>query len=69
MGDGYVFFEIISPEALSYTYKITPAAFTPSWYGFSSVNFMNIVLKEICEKSYKQFTLVNHDSTVVVTIK
>lgn len=31
MGDGYVFFEITNPEELSYTYKLTPAAFTPSW--------------------------------------
>lgn len=31
MGDGYIFFEIIKPEELSYTYKITPAAFSPPW--------------------------------------
>jgi hypothetical protein len=31
MGDGYVFFEITDPEELSYTYKLTPAAFTPPW--------------------------------------
>jgi hypothetical protein len=31
MGDGYVFFEITNPEELTYTYKISPAAFTPPW--------------------------------------
>ena len=31
MGDGYIFFEIIQPEELSYTYKLTPAAFSPPW--------------------------------------
>ncbi len=41
MGDGYVFFEIISPEELSYTYKISPAAFTPPWY---ELHFGNLIL-------------------------
>jgi hypothetical protein len=31
MGEGYVFFEVVSPEELSYTYKVTPATFTPPW--------------------------------------
>ena len=31
MGTGYVFFEIIRPEDLSYTYKLNPAAFSVPW--------------------------------------
>ena len=31
MGDGYVFFEVLHPEDLSYTYKINPAAFSQPW--------------------------------------
>ena len=31
MGEGYVFFEIIEPEQLSYTYKLNPAAFSQRW--------------------------------------
>merc|ERR1711997_44993 len=31
MGSGYVFFEILHPEDLSYTYKINPAAFSKPW--------------------------------------
>ena len=31
MGTGYVFFEIIHPEDLSFTYKINPAAFSLPW--------------------------------------
>lgn len=31
MGEGYVFFEILKPEELSYTFKINPAAFSVPW--------------------------------------
>ena len=31
MGAGYVFFEILRPEDLSYTYKLNPAAFSVPW--------------------------------------
>ena len=31
MGTGYVFFEILHPEDLSYTYKLNPAAFSVPW--------------------------------------
>jgi len=31
MGTGYVFFEILRPEDLSYTYKLNPAAFSVPW--------------------------------------
>ena len=31
MGEGYIFFEIIHPEELSYTYKLNPAQFSPKW--------------------------------------
>ena len=31
MGEGYVFFEILEPEELSYTYKLNPAAFSVPW--------------------------------------
>ena len=31
MGQGYVFFEILHPEDLTYTYKINPAAFSIPW--------------------------------------
>ena len=31
MGEGYVFFEIDEPEELSYTYKLNPGQFSPSW--------------------------------------
>lgn len=31
MGDGYLFFDIVEPEDLQYTFKINPAAFGPEW--------------------------------------
>merc|ERR1712018_875098 len=31
MGAGYVFFEIMQPEEISYTYKLNPAAFSVPW--------------------------------------
>ena len=31
IGEGYVFFEILQPEELSYTYKLNPAAFSTPW--------------------------------------
>jgi len=40
MGQGYVFFEVIEPEELSYTYKLNPAAFSVPWnktYGITNL--------------------------------
>ena len=31
VGEGYVFFEVLDPEELSYTFKINPAAFSQPW--------------------------------------
>ena len=31
MGNGYVFFEVLEPDEISYTYKLNPAAFSPPW--------------------------------------
>nr|ALS05248.1 pradc1-like isoform 2 [Tortanus forcipatus] len=31
MGKGYIFFEILEPEDLAYTYKSNPASFAPGW--------------------------------------
>ncbi len=31
MGEGYVFFEVLDPEELAYTFKINPGAFGPNW--------------------------------------
>ena len=31
MGQGYVFFEVLEPDEISYTYKLNPAAFSPPW--------------------------------------
>lgn len=44
MGDGYVFFEILKPEELSYTYKINPGAFSVPWN--SSMNGVGLVPAE-----------------------
>lgn len=35
-GEGYVFFEIIEPEELSFTYKVNQAAFSTPWVRSSS---------------------------------
>merc|ERR1712172_194008 len=37
MGTGYVFFEILRPEDLSYTYKLNPAAFSVPWNMTTSI--------------------------------
>ncbi len=34
IGEGYVFFEIVEPTELSYTYKVNPASFSPPWVHF-----------------------------------
>ncbi len=36
IGEGYVFFEIVEPAELGYTYKINPAAFAPPWVRWQS---------------------------------
>ena len=46
MGQGYVFFEVIEPEELSYTYKLNPAAFSVPWnttYGITNLVLGNYV--------------------------
>ena len=40
MGQGYVFFEVIEPEELSYTYKLNPAAFSVPWNKTYGLLFM-----------------------------
>ena len=44
MGTGYVFFEIIRPEDLSYTYKLNPAAFSVPWN--MTINTATLVLAD-----------------------
>jgi hypothetical protein len=44
VGKDYVFFEIIDPEELAYTYKVNPAGFTPSWN--ITLNGVNLVPTE-----------------------
>ena len=46
MGQGYVFFEVIEPEELSYTYKLNPAAFSVPWnttYGITNLVLGNYI--------------------------
>jgi len=31
VGNGYIFFEVLEPEQLSFTYKTNPASFSPPW--------------------------------------
>ena len=34
IGEGFLFFEIVEPEQLSYTYKLNPGTFGPKWVQF-----------------------------------
>jgi hypothetical protein len=41
MGEGYMFFEVLEPEVLTYTYKANPATFSVPWnVSFGEINLV-----------------------------
>ena len=59
MGHGYVFFEVLEPEELSYTYKLNPAAFSVPWnktYGETNL-VLGKDLKKNGRKRVKDFSM------------
>ena len=57
MGHGYIFFEVLEPEELSYTYKLNPAAFSVPWnetYGEKNLVLGNKDLKKKIQTGFEQ---------------